>query len=144
MRRREVIPRVDVMVVSHSCVRRVNQLVHNELALRGRKVVLVLPDRWRDEYQRGVFRTTVVDRLAPDSRRLPVLLAGSPQRHFYLVNAVALLRSTRPRHVLIEEEPYSIAAMQWGVAAAAPPHPLLPSCMREPRSSSPASRSVVE
>src|SRR5947209_5306420 len=46
--------------------------------------------------------------------RVPVAVAGEPQRHFYLANVPRLIRRLRPGIAFIEQEPFAIPALQWG------------------------------
>jgi glycosyltransferase involved in cell wall biosynthesis len=48
---------------------------------------------------------------------LPVLLPGQVQRHAYLVSAGRILRSVAPRILFVEQESFSVPALQWGLAA---------------------------
>jgi glycosyltransferase involved in cell wall biosynthesis len=47
-------------------------------------------------------------------RPTPVVLAGRPQRHFYLARCGGLCAGWRPDVAFVEAEPYSISATQWG------------------------------
>ena len=108
---------VDLAVVSHSCVRVTNQSVYEEIA-RNRTVALLVPDRWRDEYAPDGFKPVFAPGLAQTARSLRIALPGRPQRHFYVANPIATLKHLAPSHLLIEQEPYSLSALEWGVSAA--------------------------
>src|SRR5262245_44858295 len=109
----------DLLVISHPAVIPVNQLVYDELNKRGLRVDLIVPARWRHEYASSRFNSTPLPRLADHFHRKRVLRAGRPQRHVYLTNPFAELRRLRPSVVFCEQEPFSIAAAQWGLAASA-------------------------
>lgn len=108
------------VVVSHACVLATNRAVYDALAATGdpgRAVELVVPSRWRDEYRPGGFAAdppgTQVGHLHP----IRVLGAGRPQRHAYAARAAGVLRRLDAGLLLVEEEPFSIAALQWSRAA---------------------------
>lgn len=106
-----------LVVVSHACVVPDNQGVYARLVARGVDVQLVVPRVWRNEYS---------DRLVPSAapglegriHPVAVLGRGRPQRHVHLARPSRLLAGLRPDAVLIEEEPFSLAALQWARAAA--------------------------
>jgi glycosyltransferase involved in cell wall biosynthesis len=104
-----------VLVVSHPAVLPVNQLVYAELARRGWPIELVVPARWHHDF--GPIAPEPVPELAGHFHRIPVLLSGKPQRHTYVVRPSTLLRRFRPGAVFIEAETFSVAALQWAVAA---------------------------
>ena len=107
-----------LLVVSHPSVVPVNQSVYTALAARGWDLNLVVPDRWRHEYARGAFAPKALPAL--QDRLLPtrVALAGRPQRHFYLARPWRMLRALRPQVAFLEQEPFSVPALQWGQALA--------------------------
>jgi glycosyltransferase involved in cell wall biosynthesis len=107
-----------VVVVSHPAVLPVNQLVYAELVRRGVDLELVVPARWRHDYEPYVIRAEALDELAPRLTRLPVVLAGRPQRHLYRARPGHVLRALCPDVVFLELEPFALAASQWGHAAA--------------------------
>jgi len=107
----------DLLVVSHACVLAENQRVYAELATRGADVRLVVPARWRDPYRPEGYAAQVAEGLEGRVTELRVLGAGRPQRHVHLARARSVLASLGPRAVLIEEEPFSLAASQWSSAA---------------------------
>lgn len=112
-------PGCDLLVVSHPAVLPVNQLVYAELARRGFRVELVVPDRWRHEYADRPFAAVPLPELAGSFHPRRVWLAGHPQRHAYRANPVAVIRRLRPQAVFCEQEPFSVPAAQWGLAAHA-------------------------
>lgn len=83
----------------------------------GCSLAINVPSRWKDEYHRGYFTPSTLKGLESHVVRLPILFPGRPQRYFYLANARSVLRNRRPGAVFIEEESFSVAALQWGVAA---------------------------
>jgi glycosyltransferase involved in cell wall biosynthesis len=96
----------------------VNQLVYAELLRRGWDVQLVVPSRWRHEYEPHEFRPEPLPEFESRMTALPVLLAGRPQRHVYRVNPLRSLRRMRPDVLFLEQEPFALAAAEWGFAAA--------------------------
>ena len=109
--------RCDLVVVSHPAVLPVNQLVYRELARRGYKIELITPADWRHEYSREGFSSKPLPELANHFHPKRTVLSGRPQRHAYLVNPLGVLRRLRPASVFCEQEPFSLAAGQWGLAA---------------------------
>jgi glycosyltransferase involved in cell wall biosynthesis len=105
-----------VLVVSHPAVLGVNQLPHAELLSLGWDVTLVVPDRWKHEYQPDGFDHEVLPELAGRVIGRRVLNPGTVQRHVYFPGIGRLLRRLRPEFVFVEEEPTSLPAMQWGLA----------------------------
>ncbi len=106
-------------MVSHPAVVGVNQEPYRELAARGWEVSLVVPSRWRHAFATGTVRPHGIEGLEGALRPVPVAMAGSPQRHFYLARCARLLARERPQVVFLEEESFSLAASQWGRACAA-------------------------
>jgi glycosyltransferase involved in cell wall biosynthesis len=104
-----------LLVVSHPNVVPSNQAVYLELLHRGWDVVGVMPDRWKDNYHPDGYATRALEGLEGRMRFVPVAVAGEPQRHFYLANVPRMLRELRPGIAFIEQEPFAIPALQWGV-----------------------------
>ena len=105
------------LVVSHPCVVSVNQAVYAELRNSGWDVQIVVPHRWRHEYAEQSFAPRALDGMTDVVHPIRVALAGRPQRHFYLCRPGAVIRRFRPDVLFVEQEPFSIAAMQWSLAA---------------------------
>ena len=108
---------LDVLVVSHACVVASNQEVFRCLRERGTLLKLVVPDRWSDAYRNEGFRPNALGRMEDAMVPVPTVGVGRPQRHAYIRSPMRILRRLRPKLVVIEEEPYSLAALQWGAAA---------------------------
>jgi glycosyltransferase involved in cell wall biosynthesis len=106
-----------LLVVSHACVVPENQPVYGELVDRGWNLALIVPDHWRHGYADGDFAPRVAPGLEGHVVAAPVALPGRPQRHFYRCRPGSLLRALQPRVIFVEEESYSVPAMQWAVAA---------------------------
>jgi glycosyltransferase involved in cell wall biosynthesis len=106
-----------LLVVSHPCVLAVNQAVYAELTFRGWEITVVVPNRWKHEFTGRWFPPEVDARLQGRLVPLPVLLPGQPQRHIYLAGARRLLKRHRPEIVFVEEESFSLPAIQWCRAA---------------------------
>ena len=108
---------LDVLVISHACVVPSNQEVFRCLRERGTLLKLVVPDRWSDAYRHEGFRPNALGRMEDAMMPLPTVGVGRAQRHAYIRNPMRILRRLRPKLVVIEEEPYPVAALQWGAAA---------------------------
>jgi glycosyltransferase involved in cell wall biosynthesis len=108
----------NLLVISHPAVLPVNQLVYEELANRGYQVDMVVPARWRHEYSPVRFDSVPLPALADRFYRKRVLGAGHPQRHVYFSDPFAELRRRRPSVLFCEQEPFSVSAAQWGLAAS--------------------------
>jgi glycosyltransferase involved in cell wall biosynthesis len=106
-----------VAVVSHACVLPANQRVYVELASRGVDVHLVVPRRWSSEYAPDGFVAGMDRELDGKVTFAGVLGRGRPQRHAYLAACGSILARINPSVVFIEEEPFSVAALQWSRAA---------------------------
>ncbi len=106
-----------LLAVSHPSVVGVNQLPYVALQQQGWVVDVVVPARWRHEYAASDFAPDVQPALAGRVHPLPVVGAGRPQRHAYLRSARAQLHRFRPDVVFLEQEPFSVAALQWSRAA---------------------------
>jgi glycosyltransferase involved in cell wall biosynthesis len=104
------------VVVSHPNVVPHNQLVYLRLAERGWDVKLVVPNRWRDEYSPKGFTPTALEGLRGTFARVRVARPGVIQRHFYVTRPTRWLRRWRPTAVFLEQEPFSVPALQWGQA----------------------------
>jgi glycosyltransferase involved in cell wall biosynthesis len=105
-----------LLVVSHPSVVPVNQAVYARLVELGWDVLVAVPNRWFNEYSRDAVQPQAAPGLDGRLRPLPVVLAGRPQRHFYVAAPGRLLRSFRPDVAFLEEECFSISAAQWGLA----------------------------
>jgi glycosyltransferase involved in cell wall biosynthesis len=105
-----------LLVISHPSVVSVNQEVYRELMRRGWDVQLVLPSRWRSEYDERDFAPQVLPGMERALVRAPVVLRGYPQRHLYLARCHAIAARFRPDVAFVEAEPFSFAAAQWSLA----------------------------
>jgi glycosyltransferase involved in cell wall biosynthesis len=106
-----------LLIVSHPCVLPVNQTVYRVLRDRGWNLSIVLPNRWRHDFSESMFVPRPLNGLERSLLRLPVIFPGAPQRHIYRVRPAAVLRRLRPDVVFLEQEPFSVSALQWGRAA---------------------------
>ena len=104
-------------MVSHACAVATNRAVYAALAERGERVELVVPTRWRDAYVPAGYDTPLDGDLSGHVHPSRVAGQGRPQRHVYLARCAATLRRLRARVVVVEEEPFSVAALQWSLAA---------------------------
>jgi glycosyltransferase involved in cell wall biosynthesis len=105
-----------LLVVSHPCVVSVNQAVYRRLGEVGWDPFLVVPARWRHEYAEKDFAPIPLAGLEDRLRPVRVVLPGRPQRHLYLTRPSRLIREIRPRVAFLEQEPFSLSALQWGLA----------------------------
>ncbi len=78
------------------------QAVYAELLERGWDLVVVVPARWRDEFEPGEFRPKAFPGLEDRLRYEPILLPGRPQRHLYIARVGALVRHFRPDIAFVE------------------------------------------
>ncbi len=104
------------MVVSHPNVVPHNQLVYVRLAEHGWAVKLIVPNRWHDEYSPNGFIPQPVDGLEGTFARVRIARPGAYQRHFYITRPSEWLRRWRPAAVFLEQEVFSVPALQWGLA----------------------------
>lgn len=118
-RHRTVGELVEIRVVSHSCVQDVNQAVYRQMRDTGVNLRIATPASWIDAYVHAAFNATALDGMEDVLDRLPVWGLGRQQRHIYKINAWRTLRRERPRVLIIEEEPISLACLQWASAAIA-------------------------
>lgn len=105
-----------LLVISHPAVVTANQCVYAELCKLGWDVHIVVPARWRHEYSAKPFSPQPLPALAERLLALPVLGAGLAQRHVYLARVVKVLRRIKPDLAFLEQEPFSVSALQWGLA----------------------------
>jgi UDP-glucose:(heptosyl)LPS alpha-1,3-glucosyltransferase len=106
-----------LLVVSHPCVVAENQSTYLALEKLGWEPTIVVPSRWRHAYADGSIAPAVLPGLEGRVIPLPVVLAGRQQRHAYRTRAGELIRRLRPDAIFLEQEPFSVAALQWGRAA---------------------------
>ena len=105
-----------VVVVGHPNVVPHNQLVYLRLAELGWDVKLLVPNRWVDEYSPRGFTPQPVDGFRGTFVRVRVGNPGPYQRHLYITRPSRWLKRWRPAAVFLEQEPFSIPALQWGSA----------------------------
>jgi glycosyltransferase involved in cell wall biosynthesis len=106
-----------LLVVSHSCVVETNQRVYADLERSLQRVDIVVPNTWFHEHTRGPLTPGRSDTFGGEIIALPVVRPGAVQLHAYAASATRLLRERRPSILYVEEEPYSLAAVQWTTAA---------------------------
>jgi glycosyltransferase involved in cell wall biosynthesis len=102
-----------LLVVSHPAVLAANQVLYEELALRGWEVHLIVPGHWRHEYAADRFPPIFLPRLAPRARGVRVAFEGAPQRHIYLSRPASHLDRVAPDIVFLEQEPFALVTGQW-------------------------------
>ncbi|MGH2883166.1 MAG: glycosyltransferase family 4 protein [Solirubrobacteraceae bacterium] len=106
-----------LLVVSHPNVVPHNQLVYVRLAELGWNLKLIVPNRWVDEYSPRGLVPTAVPGLVGTFTRVRTARPGRHQRHFYVTRPSRWLRLWRPDALFLEQEPFSVPALQWGMAA---------------------------
>jgi UDP-glucose:(heptosyl)LPS alpha-1,3-glucosyltransferase len=106
-----------LLIVSHPSAVSVNQAIYVKLRELGWAIFLIVPDRWRHEFQQGHFRPEALPGIEDCLVRVRVILPGRPQRHVYVVRPTSMLRDLRPKVAFFEEECFSIPAFQWAIAA---------------------------
>jgi glycosyltransferase involved in cell wall biosynthesis len=78
-------------------------------------VKLIVPNRWVDEYSPQGFTPQPVAELVGTFARVRVAQPGRYQRHFYITLPSRWLQRWRPDAVFLEQEPFSVPALQWGI-----------------------------
>jgi glycosyltransferase involved in cell wall biosynthesis len=104
-----------LLVVSHPSVIAENQGVYLALAQQGWSLTLVTPAQWRDPYRPEPFPPVALEGLEESLRPLPIAFAGYDQRHVYRARVGRFVRRESPSVAFLEQEPFSLAALQWGV-----------------------------
>ncbi len=109
-----------LLAVSHSAILDVNRRLFVELARHGHQVLLVTPSRWRNDFGALPLRAEPLSyhgdkRLA--LRVTPVFLYGKTAFQTYPFSPYLDLPRWQPDVVYIDEEPWSIATLQWATQA---------------------------
>jgi glycosyltransferase involved in cell wall biosynthesis len=105
------------LVVGHPNTATHNQLVYVRLGELGWDVAQIVPARWIDPYSPDAFIPQAVDGFAGRFLLVRVARAGNIQRHFYVARPGRWLRGPdRPDVLFLEHEPFSVSALQWGLA----------------------------
>ncbi len=105
-----------ILIVGHPNVVPHNQLVYIRLAELGWRLRIIVPNRWVDEYSPDGFTPQPYDERVQTFARVPVMLPGQYQRHFYVTEPTRWLRRWKPDVAFMEHEPFAVPALQWGVA----------------------------
>ena len=103
-------------MVSHACVLESNQSIYASLETFA-ELTLIVPRRWRDELRPRRYPAQRHPNFDGTIVRVPTWGVGRPQRHVALTGAVRALRRARSQFLLVEEEPFSLAALYWTWAA---------------------------
>lgn len=106
-----------VVVAGHPNVVTHNQLVYVRLQEFGWEVRIVLPNRWVDEYSPGGFQPVAIEGFRGRFVRARIARPGVIQRHVYLTDPAHWLRDPRPDVLFVENEPFGVPTLQWGIAA---------------------------
>jgi glycosyltransferase involved in cell wall biosynthesis len=109
--------RPTLLVISHPNVVTHNQLVYVRLAELGWNLHLIVPHRWRDEYSPAGFVPVAAPGLSGTFTRVRIARPGRHQRHVYLTRPSRWLRRMQPDALFLEQEPFSVPTLQWGLAA---------------------------
>lgn len=105
-----------LVVVSHACVIDVNQAIYVDLENEF-EVTLVVPRTWRDDLRAANYPAQRLGRFHGTLCTVRTVGRGRVQRHFALVNATRLIKRARADFLIIEEEPFSLAALRWSRVA---------------------------
>jgi glycosyltransferase involved in cell wall biosynthesis len=101
-----------ILVLSHAGVLEVNRAVFQELARLGEEIAMVVPREWKGDLIRGLrFEARDSDRslrVIP----LPVAISGKGSLFFYRSSLRHVLAGWEPELVFLDEEPWSLAALQ--------------------------------
>jgi glycosyltransferase involved in cell wall biosynthesis len=103
-----------ILVVGHPNVVPHNQRIYVRLAELGWDVMLIVPNRWVDEYTPEGFTPQPDECFSGTFARVRIARPGVIQRHFYITRPSRWIRHWRPETVFLEQEPFSIPALQWG------------------------------
>ena len=109
-----------ILAISHSAILEVNRELFAELGRRGHRVMLVVPSRWKNDFgawplQPEPLRDSGGGRLSVQACQ--VIMYGRTAFQFYLSASYANLLRWRPDVVFIDEEPWSLATLQWAAFA---------------------------
>lgn len=108
--------RMSILVVSHPSVISENQAVYAALS-REYKLTLVCPRTWPSEYSPTRTQASRHQDLAGEFCPRATLRSGKGQQHVYLMRPVKFISQRNLSLVFLEQEPFSLAALQWGRAA---------------------------
>ena len=106
--------RLRVAVISHSCVVDVNQGLYADLARAHPELelLLVAPEFWWNRLSGGQVFSALPETVGL-AHPLPVRLGGQMHLYWYPRRRLGrLLETFRPQVVLLDEEPYSVAALE--------------------------------
>jgi glycosyltransferase involved in cell wall biosynthesis len=106
------VTRKKILVLSHAGVLEVNRAVFQQLATLDAEVTMVVPRKWKGDLIRGLrFEASEGDRsmrVVP----LPVVFSGKGSLFFYRASLRRALAGWQPDQVFLDEEPWSLAALQ--------------------------------
>jgi len=112
---------VRILAVSHSAILDVNRPLWMELARRGHHVRLVVPSRWKNDYGTQPLRPEPLLDDAGGRLSLRVgraAMTGHTAFQCYAPAVIARMAVWRPNVIFIDEEPWSLATLQWAALAA--------------------------
>src|SRR5437763_1938615 len=109
-----------IIVVSHPSILDINRRLYIELAKCNHQVMLVVPSRWKNEFGKRPLQPEPLADSATGNvslRCCRVAMAGRIACQFYLLTPWIDLARWRPDIVFIDEEPWSLATVQWALFA---------------------------
>lgn len=105
-----------ILAVSHSCVTDVNQALYVALnQISGVQVELVVPANWKSEYTGQSMTPQFLPGVTFPIHALPAAVPGHNSLHFYRSGLARVVQNAKADVVFIDEEPWSLAALQAGV-----------------------------
>ncbi len=109
-----------IVVISHSCVREINQSVYAELASQpGMELVVVTPGKWKSDLANRTFLFEKNRQIKNLILPKPVFRPGSQIYHFYWSLFLDVFRQYQPELLFLDEEPWSLSALQTFLVAKA-------------------------
>ena len=105
-----------ILAISHSCVTDVNQELYIALnRLPGSMVELVVPANWKSEYTGQPMTAHFLPEITFPVHSLPTAVPGHNSLHFYKYGLSRVIRDSKADFIFIDEEPWSLAALQTSV-----------------------------
>jgi len=106
-----------LLALSHAGVLEVNRALFHEMTrLADVEITLIVPTAWRGDLIQDLRFSPAESDAGTRVIPVPALLSGNGSLFFYRKRLRALAREFRPDHVFIDEEPWSLAALQATVA----------------------------
>jgi glycosyltransferase involved in cell wall biosynthesis len=105
---------VDILVFSHSCLRRANRLVYNHLQDDYELNLLIIVPT---EFKLGSNKSLAEDALESDAPIFEDKLIGLNPRFYFFKNSFKILRLHKPKVIYIDNDPISIQTLLIGIWA---------------------------